>query len=320
MYIQKIQVSVIIDGVCDNQITLDEHELSCNDSNDSNSSGFWNSDDDILLAAVDTLGFTDWERVSSIWFLHEKAPEECAARAYELAMKPRKRKNREGFGKPIKFEAPIILPKRRRELESLEERRLFGKMRDRCEQDLIHRAYIVGETRLQRILKLNGTKEAVETGEDITISYSSLMMEMKRISTKEINDSIRAGARSITLKKLPKAVAEMEDSQVLTPPRRAVDGIALHHAVGCAIVGETNDDAHLLDLGVSELLIPLKDALDNNIMLLSPTKNDGGLADDTCSCLADFASPKMKIPNPWLPFPSQAVQGVAVPKQFFFIR
>lgn len=309
MSTEKIHVSVVVDGICENKITLDKIELS---SHGSDGSGFWHSDDEILLAAVDTLGFSDWERVSSIWFLREKSPEECTRRAFELALKPRKRKNREGFGKPITFEALIIPPKRRRELEALEEKRLFGKVRGRCEQDIVHRAYIVGETRLQKILKLNGTKGAVETGEDISVSYSSLNMEMKRVSAKEVEDSIRSGARSVTLKKLPKAVAEMEDSQVLSPPQRAVDAIALH-ALGF-LMGETIDGSHLIDLDSSELCIPLKNALDETMKILSPTNNDG----DTD--LVDYVSPKMNTPNPWLPFPSQAVQGIAVPKQFFFIR
>jgi len=57
---------------------------------------------------------------------------------------------------------------------------------------------------------------------------------------------------------------------------------------------ETAGNGHLLDLDSSELKYPLKDALEENLQLLSPAKNDFAL-DDTC--LVDFASPKMNTTN-----------------------
>ena len=303
-----MQVSVVVNGMCDNQITFISNtgeEESC----------FWHSDDEILLAAVDTLGFSDWERVSSTWFRNKKSPDECATRALELDLKPRKRKNRTEFGKPIKFGAEIIPHKRRRELEALEERRLFEKIRGADEIDLIHRAYIVGGTRSERILMLNGTREAVEIGEDVSVSFSSLVMEMKQVSAQDVEKSIRDGHRNIAPKRLPKAVAEMQESQVLSPPRRSVSSIA-DYSMSCA-GEETAGNEHLLDLDSSEINNVLKDALEESLQLLSPTKNDLAL-DDTC--LVDFVSPKMKNPIPWLPFPPRAIQGPILPKQFFLIR
>jgi len=304
-----MQVSVVVNGMRDNQITF------ISNTGESESSCFWRSDDEILLAAVDTLGFSDWERVSSTWFRNEKAPDECARRALGLALKPRKRKNRSGFGKPIKFGAEIIPPKKRRELEALEERRLFGKIRAPEELDVIHRAYIVGGTMSERILMLNGTREAVEMGEDVSISFSSLVMEMKHISDQEVEKSIRDSYKNIAPKRLPKAVAEMQELQVLSPPRRAVSSIADYSQ---SYAGEeTAGNGHLLNLDSSELKNPLKDALEENLQLLSPAKNDL-VPDDTC--LVDFASPKMNTPIPWLPFPPRAIQGLITPKQFFLIR
>lgn len=303
-----MQVSIVVNGMCDNRITFISNtgeKESC----------FWHSDDEILLAAVDTIGFSDWDHVSSTWFRNEKAPDECARRALGLALKPRKRKNRSGFGKPIKFGAEIIPPKKRRELEALEERRLFEKIREAAELDVIHRAYIVGGTMSERILMLNGTREAVEMGEDVSISFSSLVMEMKLVSAQEVDKSIRDSCKNIAPKRLPKAVAELQESQVLSPPRRTVSSIA-DYSLSCTDE-ETASNGRLLNLDSSELKNPLKDALEENLQLLSPSKND--LAPDD-ACLVDFMSPKMNNPIPWLPFPPQAIQGPILPKQFFLIR
>ena len=73
-----------------------------------------------------------------------------------------------------------ISQRKRRELEVLEERRLFGKERSEIEKELIERAFFVGQTKLEKIMRMNNAESKEKNC--TTISFSSIITEMMKIN------------------------------------------------------------------------------------------------------------------------------------------
>jgi len=318
------KVSIVVGGSYCKQITFDP-KLSCpkNNVTDDSSIGEGDSsvdgstwkqtDDAILRAAVDTVGF-DWKRVSNLWFNDNKAEEECYNRATELDISTRKIPNKYGFNcfrkEPVRSTTHLSI-RRRRELEALEERRLFGKTRSDFENQLIHRAYLVGHSKLETLLRMN----AIEAeGDEIGLTFSSLMVEMQALNKLDVKNSMRNAAKSIP--KLPKAISELQDAQVLSPQRYPSNNNHDGSAKNGPVPGEYKTDRRLINLKSTEL--PIESALMDAIEILTPEKRKGPSHEE--EDLAKFISPVMSNPFPCLPITPPKVKFPVAPKTYFMFR
>ena len=281
------------------------------------SSRWIEAEDEILRAAVDTLGFSDWKRVSEIWYDGKKTKEECQRRSMELDLSiPLRRKNQVGFFN-FKRRDPstntsfqkYLSTRRRREMEAMEERRLFGKARSDLEIQLIHRAFIVGQRSHDKILKMNAVSS--ERNDLIDLTFSSLMVEMKRTRDADVENSIQSAVKAIT--KLPKAIAELKDEQVLTPVRNqhppTVENLGM---IENRKLTKKKEERKVLDLKSNDL--PIESALFDTIETLTPLKVDNSGED-----WGEFSSPLLDTAFPCLPIPTAPARHRA-PKPFFLFR
>ena len=331
---QKLRkVSIIVGGSCINQLSFaTESESSTSyphitddDDDDDDDNSKWKKADDVTLrAAVETLGFSDWKRISKIWLDDLKTEDECQQRALELNLAMRSSSipaNKPGF----KFKNTSHIPskflsiKKRREMEAMEERRLFGKARSELENQLINRAYLVGQNKsqLEKILRMNAA-EGAEGRDELKISFSSLVVEMKKIDAMDVDHSIRATAKNVP--KLPKAITELTDEEVLSPQRReelVTDGANANQSTR----SDTKDSTrYLMNFESTEL--PIESALMEAIEIMTPQKSDA--ADALFfheGLLEEFISPPLEHPFPCIPFPVQATsQYPSLPKPYFLFR
>lgn len=189
---------------------------------------FWNSDDEILSAAVDTLGFSNWECISQIWFENKKTDDQCFKRSIELKLKSKNHrkiisydnnsKNIINLESKVEVDSKMSNKKSHRQLEALETRRLFGKERNEWELNIINQAYIVGKSNLKTILEMNCVSDAMAVGKETSISFSSLAVLMKELPRPEwLADTTSVIHYFSPLKKPPKSIEELEDSKVLSP-------------------------------------------------------------------------------------------------------
>ena len=110
-----------------------------------------------------------------------------------------------------------LTARRRKELEALEEKRLFGKStRSMQEDEMIHRAYLVGHSRLEQVLKMNAIKELKRHGKNAPhISIASIVTQMKCVSRSDVYDNAQVMSKS--LKKLPRNILSLKDKDIMSP-------------------------------------------------------------------------------------------------------
>ena len=192
---------------------------------------------------------------------------------------------------------PVSIRKRR-ELEALEERRLFGKDRSEVEKQLIHRAYIIGQTKLEKILRMNAAESKGEN--DTTISFSSIVTEMKKIPDKIFENSLKSTSKNI--RKLPRSVMEIEEQDVYSPIKseQYSKSVKPQFAHG-----------HLLNLNSTQL--PISQIIEVERYRISQIERDKSVGEridgpilstvsnntDECSLKA-FLSPPLNRPFPYL--------------------
>lgn len=274
----------------------------------------WNRKDDaILQAAIETIGF-DWDIISNLWFNTNKSEEQCYIRAMQLELKTMKVPNRHGFNYYRKRPSPSmkhVSNRRRRELEALEERRLFGKTRCDFENQIIHCAYLVGYSKLEKLLRMNGIE--VEDDE-VEISFSSLMVEMQALDKADVRDSIVSASKSI--QKLPKAIKELPDAQVLSPQRYPTHSNKANQRTTHEQC-QRKDTRRFINFKSTEL--PIESSLMDAIEILNPSnrKEEPTLQDLD---LEKESSPKMNYPFPCLPFTPPKIKPSAIPKTYFMFR
>jgi hypothetical protein len=100
---------------------------------------------------------------------------------------------------------------RRHEDEALEIRKLFMTKSSKEDMDLVYRAYIVGRDALNKILRMN----AYRRDQDLRISMSSILVEMKQISHESISQCKNLLSR--LLNNLPQQVLDKPNSKLLSP-------------------------------------------------------------------------------------------------------
>ncbi len=322
--------------------------------------GWTANDDETLRAAVNTLGLNCWGRISKHWFHGKKIDFECQHRwetlsngknHYEENKNDKSSftsslsstnqssctstntsstsfiQNRYDDGKRKCIKPSVEPPKtmksiplrKRRELEAMEERRLFGKDRSDAEKDLIHRAYIVGQNKMEQIMRMNAaeTKGEYET----TISFSSVVTEMKNVKSSDVEDSLKANSK----RKLPRSVMEIEEKKLLSPMSDAV-------VVGNAHQKTKKDPSpheDLLNLQSSQL--PIQQIIDverQRIVEADCKKRDregsiydahsrDGDDDDDDVSFTEFLSPPLKRPFPCLGIPKPVYSSYTPPKPYF---
>jgi hypothetical protein len=325
---------------------------------------FWNSDDEILSAAVDTLGFSNWECVSQIWFESEKTEEQCFKRSIHLKLKQKSKRKiiahennytTSDLDGGVEVDSKLFI-KSQRQLEALETRRLFGKKRNEWELDVIHRSYLVGRSKLRKILEMNNISDAkVLLGKDFSISISSLAAQMKDLSQKEVDDSVLNHSilqcnNKMTLKSIPRSIQELEDSKVLSPTIKVKEAEFFNDYDGNlsswdyqflsntmidleqqeSKEQENHDSVYVLNLKSTDLRGYLEKALEDEIeSITTPTpinRNPECIFDVVNNAgettLEDFSSPKLQYSIlPILPITVSPVKPSSLrPKQFFFIR
>ena len=356
------KVSIIVGGVnvkhisfdpelsytCEYYIQNDQRvvsEGSNNYENDDDSfidSNWTKSEETVLRAAIDTLGF-DWTRISSTWFHDEKNPEECHCKSIDLKISNRLIPNKYGFhmasddvkihpdrAKTHSLPAPSkpLTIRKRKELEVLEERRLFGKPRSELENQLIHRAYLVGVNRLENILKKNGIEQGDQDQPNIDITFSSLMVEMRSMNPLDVQNSIRAGKKHST--KLPKSLCELRNDQIFSPSCNRNTGIIndananVNANANANVPAKSKSSASRRDAGrrllnLRSTGLPIESALKDAIEILTPERHPNRSHNDE-EGLVDFISPRLETEFPCLPIPPPIARFRAPKKTFFLFR
>lgn len=208
-----------------------------------------------------------------------------------------------------------LTARRRKELEALEERRLFGKStRSMQEHEMIHRAYLVGHLRLEQVLKMNSIKELKRSGKDAPhISVASIMTEMKRISRSDVHDNAQAINKS--LKKLPKNILSLKDEDIMSPDSKEQKS-------------ESQDNTHFLDFDSSALPVAtIIDSVNEKMVEKKSQEKYGSNSSDDDSYsefekLQECISPPLNHAFPCLPLPKlpRHLSGHTKPIPILFFR
>lgn len=179
-----------------------------------------------LVAAVLTFGLNDWDNIASFWFPGTSIEsllvcwEGIKDNVPQSAIPERKSwfdptLNRNNPFENVKYYVDTLSQKKIRELEALEERKLFGKTsRNIHEQELIHRAYLAGMNHFRDILALNATGD--KEFESFRISFASIYVSMEKIDIHDIDQSMRQMSRTF-LSNVPKVVMNLTNEEVLSP-------------------------------------------------------------------------------------------------------
>lgn len=212
--------------------SFDHHVISMKDK--------WSQkEDEILRASVRVLGLSNWFTISSEWFDSSKSSEDCRERWEHLSSLTTQQTNfnrnripsvnslyeqmpasisRDDIAETELHHEAIfksLTVRRRRELEAIEERRLFGKAsRSVHDKQLIQRAYLVGMNGVKKILRMNGVHQK-EQCVSSKISFLSIMVEMEKVSQSEVDTSMKQMMSLI--KKLPIRVKELKDEHIISP-------------------------------------------------------------------------------------------------------
>jgi hypothetical protein len=184
-------------------------------------------DSNRLVAAVLTLGLNDWDNIASFWFPGTSIEsllvcwEGVKGNVPQNAI-PKRRQSwfdaKLNWNNPfenVKYYVDTLSQKKIKELEALEERKLFAKAsRNIEEQELIHRAYLAGMNHFRDILALNvpGDKDF----ESCSISFASIYVFMEKINIHDIDQSMRQMSKTV-LSNVPKVVINLTSEEVLSP-------------------------------------------------------------------------------------------------------
>jgi hypothetical protein len=186
------------------------------------------------LAAMLTLGMDDWDKIASLWFPGTSIDlllgcwERMKGSGVLVPMNAiPKRKSwfdtKSNWNNPydnVKQYVDTLSQKKRRELEALEERRLFGKAsRNVQEQELIHRAYLAGMNHFREIVALNAPEDK-DTG-SCAISFASIYVFMEQIDIHDIDQSMRQMSR-IAVTNAPKDIMNLTHDETLSPMRSVI--------------------------------------------------------------------------------------------------
>lgn len=295
---------------------------------------FWEKDDKKLIKAVNAIGY-DMESISKHWFESEKTPLELWNRIQLLNIpEPKRSKRVIGQSKRDSLDegpSSLLYPlsnKRKREIVSLEEKRLFGKARSEHELNVIAQGVHVGKNSFGRLMKMNrGSHEFnvdgdQDTGVNVNLTVDSLEALMEDAADENLKQTIALAKRNTVRKRLPKAVALMTDDQVYSPnenqrPGRLDESSNLmdqnkvgNQSVKCAQEGNVNEKVQVTDesnrqikkkrmlvFRQNELNLPFQQAIDETLLNLTPQKND----EDNYSDLEEFVSPKLDNGLPLIP-------------------
>lgn len=268
---------------------------------------YWTErDDEALLAAVNTLGVDSWDRIVKYWFNESKTKSECRRRWDTLMMKDKNHSdgtkvNKVGPKTQILADRTNIKQvslRKRRELEALEERKLFGKERPQLEKELIHRAYIVGQNKLEKIMRMNDAESKGKFG--TTISISSVVSEMERVDPSVVECSLKSKSKNV--RKLPRSVMEINEQNLLSP---------IHSD---AMRSWTKNSTGILNFSSSQL--PVAQIIENERVRIRKMENEkrkreeinvkvtskviASDVDEETALLAQCISPPLKRPFPFL--------------------
>ena len=297
---------------------------------------FWEKDDKKLIKAVNAIGY-DMESISQHWFESEKTPFELWNRIQLLNILEPKRSERViGQSKRDSLgEGPssLLYPlsnKRKREIVSLEEKRLFGKARSEHELNVIAQGVEVGKNSFGRLMKMNrGSHEfnvdgKQDTGVSVNLTVDSLETLMEDAADETLKQTIALARRNTARKRLPKAVALLTDDQVYSPNENHIStrldersNLIDQNKVGnrlqsiqCTKEGLVNEKVQITDdssrqikkkrllvFRQNELNLPFQQAIDETLLKLTPQKND----EDSYSDLEEFVSPKLDNGLPFIP-------------------
>ncbi len=259
-------------------------------------------DDEALLAAVNTLGVDSWDRIVKYWFNESKTKNECRSR-WDTLMKDKNpsdgtKVNKVGPKTQVLADRTNIKQvslRKRRELEALEERKLFGKERPQLEKELIHRAYIVGQNKLEKIMRMNDAESKGKFG--TTISISSIVSEMEKVDPAVVECSLKS--KSKIVRKLPRSVMEINEQNLLSP---------IHSDT---MRSRTKNSTDILNFSLSQL--PVAQIIENERVRIRKMENEkkrkreetdvkvrSEVIDKETLLLAKCISPPLKRPFPFL--------------------
>jgi len=308
-------------------LSNDKAELSNEDDEDDRVK--WTPEQDkILQSAVQILGFSNYTKIAQEWFDGSKSECDCRRRWLKLDQSLAKRKLQFGKEDPNKEicsflgihsqsnknllkHKPLTI-RRRRELEAKEERRLFGKAsRSSVEKQLIHRAYIVGQTSIDQILRMNAIEE---NSRHEAISFSSVVINMKKINSAEVKNSFKSTLKAV--QKLPRAVMELKDEEVMSPVRTT------------NMERSTSDTTEKFmnfistELPISDVIESSKSQIlktnETHEFVEEKTVNEERFSDTTS--LDEFYSPPLKCAFPCLPIINTPKQHTMSQMPFFLFK
>lgn len=181
-----------------------------------------------LLAAVLTLGLEDWDKIASGWFPGKTMESllDCWKQMRDIVPRtaiPKRqswldtKSNCSNAFDNVKHYVDTLSKKKIREMESLEERRLFGKAsRNIQEQELIHRAYLAGLYHFREIMALNAPEDK-DIG-SCSISFASIYNFMEMIDIHDVEQSMRQMSRTV-FTNAPKVITNLTNEEALSPMR-----------------------------------------------------------------------------------------------------
>jgi hypothetical protein len=181
----------------------------------------WNEEDIALLhCAVETIGTNKWSLISKEWF---------DGKWDEYELKTMWDSNKIDFMNHQHYEknSEELLPntliqniscRRRNEEEAMELRKLFAtNSRSEEDMELLYRAYLVGFEGLDKVLRMNAPRRDM----NLKISFSSIIVEMKKISRESVN-TCKLSILKLT-KKLPPL--NLPTDTMVSPLRSSYDNL-----------------------------------------------------------------------------------------------
>jgi hypothetical protein len=197
-----------------------------NDSDCESSDGGSVREDDITLlySAVEAIGTNQWHVISKEWF-NGRLGENDLKTMWENSTDKSIVYHEKNPYSQITATSRGMSIRRRNEEETIEMRKLFAtNARSEEDMDLIYRAYLVGNERLEKILRMNS---APRRNENLQIFLSSIIVEMKNIS----HESLSSYKLSISkcIKKLPQS--DLPNDNTISPLRGAHESFSDHRCL-----------------------------------------------------------------------------------------
>jgi len=276
----------------------------------------WASEDnDILQKAISTIGI-NWEIIAKDWFNGLKSANYLANQWKILCLLQTSNDTRTNVhtisSSLLSTTQPTLTLKhcnnthskekpisgrRRKELESLETKKLFGKQLSEEEIILVHRAYFIGQNMIDKILRMNNTQE-IKDGNNISVSFDSLIVEIQRVP----RDKVLASRTSMSrwLQNLPCTIGKRRDEKVISSSKYSIKNRILDYI--------PNKDNIMNITCFAE--IPMNEVFAMyQLRLISSIKHNNEAQQETivpskCDIdkrLNEYTSPQLNIPFPYLP-------------------